>query len=301
VARRYRLELTLAAARAFEGHAHAHQRRRVEMERCFADAEIHGQGDPGIATIIHTGRAIGALAEEDRPEALGQLRECSALSWQAPGDQSTGPSPGIWALVRAVDEPTRTTVLPDAPEWWRPVHFLSHAFGCYAEAVVLGRAGRDRDARAMMAAADAELDGRPWYLHLARRLVAEAALADGWGEPVTWLREALAFFGEGDQHPIASACRSLLRRAGVPVSRRRCGSEDVPADLRSHGITGRELEVLRFLAEGLPNQEIGERLYLSPRTVERHVANIAAKIGVERRAQVVAFAARSGIGAAPPS
>jgi DNA-binding NarL/FixJ family response regulator len=50
--------------------------------------------------------------------------------------------------------------------------------------------------------------------------------------------------------------------------------------------------VLHLLAEGLANQEIAVRLYLSPRTVERHIANLTVKVGVERRAQLVAFAAR---------
>ena len=59
------------------------------------------------------------------------------------------------------------------------------------------------------------------------------------------------------------------------------------------GVTGREVEVLRLLADGLSNQEIAARLYLSPRTVERHVENLSVKTGVERRTQLVAFAARS--------
>jgi DNA-binding NarL/FixJ family response regulator len=61
------------------------------------------------------------------------------------------------------------------------------------------------------------------------------------------------------------------------------------------GVTSREVEVLRLLADGLSNQEIAARLYLSPRTVERHIANLTAKIGIERRAQLVAFAARAGL------
>ena len=52
--------------------------------------------------------------------------------------------------------------------------------------------------------------------------------------------------------------------------------------------------MLRLLSEGLSNKEIGARLYLSPRTVERHVANLATKTGVERRSQLVALAARTG-------
>ncbi len=297
LARRYGLELTFAVARAFEGHAHAYARRRTEMDRCFADALAHGQGDPGIAVIVHTGEAFFALTEEDRSEALRKLSDAAALSWRSAGDQTTGPSAGFFALVRAVAEPNRTDPLPEAPSWWRPVHFLAGASFRYAEAVVLGRKGRDRDAAALVAAADGVFERSEWHRQIGRRLVAEAALADGWGEPITWLREALAFFEDQGYDPVASACRSLLRQAGAPVPRRRQGSETVPPSLRAMGVTTRELEVLTLLADGLSNREIGERLFLSHRTVERHIANLTAKAGVERRSQLVAFAARAGGGA----
>ena len=117
-------------------------------------------------------------------------------------------------------------------------------------------------------------------------------MATTWAEPVGWLRDALTFFEANGDDPIASACRSLLRKAGAPAPRRRA-SADVPAALRPLGITVRELEVLRLLAQGLPNKEIGRRLYLSPRTVERHIANLTVKAGLERRAELVALAARS--------
>jgi DNA-binding CsgD family transcriptional regulator len=293
LARRYGLELTFAVARAFEGHAHAYSGRRSEMEQCFADAQAQAHGDPGIAVIVLTGGAFFALAEEDRPEALRKLGEAAALSWQSPGDQTTGPSAGLFALVRAVDEPTRNDTVREAPAWWRPVHFLAHAYYCYAEAVVLGRQDRGRDAAKLVAVTHAELEGFEWHRQLGRRLVAEAALADGWGEPVGWLREALAFFEERGYERVASACRSLLRLAGTPVPRRREGSDTVPASLRAMGVTAREMEVLTLLSEGLSNREIAARLYLSPRTVERHIANLTAKTGVERRSQLVAFAARA--------
>jgi DNA-binding CsgD family transcriptional regulator len=78
------------------------------------------------------------------------------------------------------------------------------------------------------------------------------------------------------------------------VPRRDPNAASVPPPLRALGITAREREVLDLLGQGLSNREIGERLYLSPRTVERHVANLTVKTGVERRAQLVAFAARAG-------
>jgi DNA-binding CsgD family transcriptional regulator len=49
---------------------------------------------------------------------------------------------------------------------------------------------------------------------------------------------------------------------------------------------------LAFLAEGHSTREIAARLYLSPKTVERHIANLAAKVGVGGRSELVAYAAR---------
>ncbi len=105
-----------------------------------------------------------------------------------------------------------------------------------------------------------------------------------------WLQEALEFFERQGHDQIASACRSLLRKAGGSVPRRR-NDTGVPSELRELGVTAREFEVLQLLALGLPNKDIGARLYLSPRTVERHIANLAVKTGAARRSQLVAYAA----------
>ena len=65
----------------------------------------------------------------------------------------------------------------------------------YAAAVLLGRDGQGAEAAAAFAATDADMGALvAWYLQYAHRLAAEAALVDGWGEPVAWLREAAAFF-----------------------------------------------------------------------------------------------------------
>jgi ATP/maltotriose-dependent transcriptional regulator MalT len=61
------------------------------------------------------------------------------------------------------------------------------------------------------------------------------------------------------------------------------------------GLTPRQLEVLRLVAEGLNNQAIGERLFVSEHTVHRHVANIFNKLDVSSRAAAVAQAAKRGL------
>lgn len=57
-------------------------------------------------------------------------------------------------------------------------------------------------------------------------------------------------------------------------------------------LTGREIEVLRLIAEGRTNQEIADALYISVRTVERHVTNIYNKTGIGNRAEATAYAFR---------
>jgi ATP/maltotriose-dependent transcriptional regulator MalT len=61
------------------------------------------------------------------------------------------------------------------------------------------------------------------------------------------------------------------------------------------GLSAREIEVLKLVADGLNNQAIGEKLFVSEHTVHRHVANILNKLSVSSRAAAVAQAARRGI------
>ena len=63
----------------------------------------------------------------------------------------------------------------------------------------------------------------------------------------------------------------------------------------AHGLTARELEVLRLLAAGHSNREVGELLFISPTTVARHVANIFSKLGVDSRAKATAYAHQHGL------
>jgi DNA-binding NarL/FixJ family response regulator len=64
----------------------------------------------------------------------------------------------------------------------------------------------------------------------------------------------------------------------------------VPAAPDTHGLTARELEVLRLVATGRSNREIAGDLVISEKTVARHVANIFTKLGVSSRSAATAFA-----------
>jgi NarL family two-component system response regulator LiaR len=66
-------------------------------------------------------------------------------------------------------------------------------------------------------------------------------------------------------------------------------------DDESVPLTQRETEVLREVAQGLSNEEIAEKLFISPATVRTHVGNIFAKLNLQRRTQAVLYALRHGI------
>jgi len=62
-----------------------------------------------------------------------------------------------------------------------------------------------------------------------------------------------------------------------------------------HGLTRRELDVLRLVATGKTNAEIGDALFISPFTAKTHVANLLGKLDVESRAAAASWAARHGV------
>jgi DNA-binding NarL/FixJ family response regulator len=69
----------------------------------------------------------------------------------------------------------------------------------------------------------------------------------------------------------------------------------LPAALELGGLTDREREVLALVAYGLSNDEIAERLHLSPLTVKTHINRAMTKLGVRDRAQLVVIAYQSGL------
>jgi len=67
------------------------------------------------------------------------------------------------------------------------------------------------------------------------------------------------------------------------------------ARIRALGLTPRELEVLKLIAEGLSNKEMAERLFVSENTVKTHASRVFDKLGASRRTQAVQFAKHQGL------
>ena len=119
--------------------------------------------------------------------------------------------------------------------------------------------------------------------------------ATGASEERDALLTAVATFDKLGLSRPADACRAMLRAAGVPLPRRSSAQDGVPEGLRAAGVTARELDVLRLIAEGRTNKDVAEALYLSPRTVEKHVERLLLKTGAPNRTALAALAPRGDL------
>ncbi|HEX6921028.1 MAG TPA: LuxR C-terminal-related transcriptional regulator [Actinomycetes bacterium] len=125
-------------------------------------------------------------------------------------------------------------------------------------------------------------------MELARtRLELARALAERSPEvAVAEAKAALELFERLEAGRDADAAGALLRSLGAPI---RTGPKGVGA------LTRREAEVLQLLGAGLSNPEIGDRLYITRKTVEHHVGSLLAKLGLRNRAEAAAYATRENI------
>ena len=116
----------------------------------------------------------------------------------------------------------------------------------------------------------------------------EQAIALSHGDTDAQL-EAIAILSDLGAYATAAKLRRTLQKQGVEVPRLRRTAR--PAG----GLTPRQTEVLALLAEQLTNVEIADRLFLSRRTVEHHVAAVMAKLGAKTRLEAVATATQQGL------
>ena len=107
----------------------------------------------------------------------------------------------------------------------------------------------------------------------------------------TLLGQALRAAGDGTGAAASfDAAARLFDQIGAGLDASGVGADTRKPKLPA-GLTAREAQVLRLVAGGLTNNDIANRLFLSPKTVSRHLSNIFTKIGVSSRASATAFAA----------
>jgi len=275
----------------------------------------------GIDLLIAEGQFAGALSEAEAALLTYDLQASPRYSW-----------PLLVASARAVAE---VALLPTAA---RDDSAADHAIALLArlraEGAKLGvigslqeahertfQAEATRAARALVAAGlAAPATARRSARNYARLWVAAAAAWDALGEPyplaLALLRAAEAELADGER---AAAAAPLTRAADLARSvgaapllaevelLARRGRIKLAADKRGaahtdrFGLTPRESEVLRLVAEGLSNAAIADQLFISAKTVSVHISSILAKLGVTSRAEAAALAHRQQLLRALPT
>ncbi|WP_069812284.1 helix-turn-helix transcriptional regulator [Streptomyces sp. TP-A0874] len=292
VIRRLRLAPAVRYVLMAQAALAGHRGDRAAMDEALsAFAEWDGAGSQEESLTVGLARSFCALMEEDRELAVRELRLVAELERSNPSTYYLSGCDGIGLLldvlaggVGRVGQEEAAGTAPGRMRWNRQ-------FVLWADAVLLGREGRPAEASAVAAEALHTAEPYPTALHIGLRLVAETAHADGWGEPVAWLRRVEHHFHQHGVPAVTNASRAALRRLGAPVRQHRTGSSRIPEELRVQGVTVREYEVFELLAERLGNKDIADRLYISPRTVEKHIASLIAKTGQPNRAALCAHSA----------
>jgi len=134
--------------------------------------------------------------------------------------------------------------------------------------------------------------GYAWWRH------AEAQLDAGQPPPAATTALQDAAIAAQEHAPLLASIRALAERARIPLPAPPVASPAAPNPPQAptpYRLTGRELAVLRLVAAGRTNAQIGAELYISPKTASVHVTSILRKLGVSGRAQAAAVAERAGL------
>src|SRR5215211_1276492 len=265
--------LTLLAA--FKGDEDAFWSRVAETEQVTAASAL-GVFQGAVRDVIGWARAVQKAATARPASAgtlLGELRHPVVVTMASLDGVEAAVHAGrrnsALGWLRGMEAFATHTTAPWAQARVAHAHGLlseGHvAEGRFQEALELHRRARRPFERARTELAYGEL------LRRARRRVDARA----------HLEAALDTFENLGAAPWAERARLELRASGQTARRRD------PSTLLQ--LTPQELQVARFVATGLPTREVAAQLFLSPRTVEFHLRNVFAKLGISSRSQLAQF------------
>jgi DNA-binding CsgD family transcriptional regulator/tetratricopeptide (TPR) repeat protein len=180
----------------------------------------------------------------------------------------------------------------------RPEVIRAHRALCEAE---VGRAEGRPDPDVWCRAADAgAAEGDPYRTAYARFRETEAVLASRGdrARAADALTAAIAIVGQLGAAPLGREIEALARRARIDLTDQPLPeAPPAPPEPRfaTPALTARELEVLRLVAAGYTNPQIGEALYISRKTASHHVSSVLTKLGVRTRFEAAGVAHRLGL------
>lgn len=239
-----------------------------------ARARARAQGDPDYRPLLDRARAIADGVDDLQYLALVACERAEVAWLEGRLDAIASETDAAYALASERGERSFTGELGV----WRARAEL--AVDPQAETFELHRL---------------ELDG---HSEEAARLWAEkgcryqAALALADADDAAALRRALGVLQGLGARPAAAIVTRRLRQLGE--RRLRTGPRQQTLE-NPAGLTGRQLEVLALLAQGMRNADIAQRLVVSQRTVDHHVSAILSKLGTRTRGEAAAEAARLGL------
>jgi len=265
-------------------------RGREQQCQALTDQVIQTAAQRGLAPPI--GVAVSSRAELDlalnRPEqALRRLTGYTAGEYGLPA-----PVILVGIVPDQIEAAVRAGVPPPAAALTRFEAFAAHARARWAPPLAkrcqaLLTTGHDADtlfSQALDLHADTQ---RPLDLARTRLLYGEhLRRRKARGTAAVQLRAALAGFQQLGAHPWATRAETELRACGqTPAAR-----GDDPFDQ----LTPQQLQIVRLVSDGLTSRQVAAQLFLSPRTVEYHLANVYPKLQVASRTDLVRAYTRRG-------
>jgi DNA-binding CsgD family transcriptional regulator/tetratricopeptide (TPR) repeat protein len=242
------------------------------------------ESEPGIATTV----ALAELAlriEADRAQVARARRD--------PAEEHGAVESTRTVAVRTLALRVRTAAAAQRPE-------VTRAHRALAEAEVGRAEGRSEPDGWRTVAGAGAAQGAPQRTAYAQFREAEAVLASRGdrARAIVALAAAHAATRELGAEPLGREIEGLARRARIELT-----DEPLPATppasaergLATLGLTSRELDVLRLLAAGYTNPQIGEALYISRKTASHHVSSVLTKLGVTTRVEAAGVAHRLGL------
>lgn len=267
-----------AAGAAVYQQAELH-RLRGELDRAeeaYRRASTWGRKpEPGLA-LLRLVRGQLAEAEAAIRRAVGETSGRVARSRLLPAYVEIVLAAGDVESARtAAEELAETAAALDAP--------LLRATAAYAQGGVR-LAGRD-------AAAALPLLRSAWTTWQSLDARYDAARAR------VMIGLALRQLGDDDSAELEfGGAREVFRQLGAAPDLARLAVLAAPAETKpAGGLTRRELDVLRRVAAGMTNRQVAGELFISEKTVARHVSNIFGKLGLSTRAAAAAYAHRNGL------